>query len=452
MAPLLDLVAAARPEQHGAGGGARRPARNRRRDTGGQGRGDIGANLSSAHGRPQSAPHRSSWRSTATRWRCADDGASLLEVLRDRLGVRSPKDGCSPQGQCGCCTVLVDGQPRVACVTPARRVAGRPITTARRARRPRCRPAGPRRSAPPAPASAASARRASSAGSKELAPRAPPRTTTAPSSRPSSPTSAGARAGARSSTRGTSRRGRTRHAPRDLDAAGARATLESRRTPARRARGGARPRRLRDDLRTERRAGRGPRRAGRLGRRRDARRGPGGGRQGAGPAHDGRRRPPARPARRATGRPTLRTSWVEPAYLEPDASWCEPGGEPRTPLANGGAFGGKVETRGRDGRPRPWPTSTAGPVRVLLDREDVVRLGPEAAPGRRRRRRQTGGASCASSRTPGIAAAVAVGRSRPRRRGGRRRRAADVASTSERPGGPRRPCCSPAPGAAPDRS
>src|SRR5690606_18691089 len=39
---------------------------------------------------------------------------------------------------------------------------------------------------------------------------------------------------------------------------------------------------------------------------------------------------------------TLRTTWVEPAYLEPDASWCAPGGKPVTPLANGGAFGGKV--------------------------------------------------------------------------------------------------------------
>jgi aerobic-type carbon monoxide dehydrogenase small subunit (CoxS/CutS family) len=58
-----------------------------------------------------------------------DDGSSLLDVLRERLGLRSPKDGCSPQGQCGCCTVLVDGQPRVACVTPARRVRGRTITT-----------------------------------------------------------------------------------------------------------------------------------------------------------------------------------------------------------------------------------------------------------------------------------------------------------------------------------
>ena len=58
-----------------------------------------------------------------------DEGASLLDVLRDRLGLTSAKDGCSPQGQCGCCTVLVDGAPRVACVTPARRVAGRSITT-----------------------------------------------------------------------------------------------------------------------------------------------------------------------------------------------------------------------------------------------------------------------------------------------------------------------------------
>src|ERR687898_1010859 len=57
-----------------------------------------------------------------------DDGGSLLDVLREVLGLRTLKDGCSPQGQCGCCTVLVDGQPRVACVTPARRGHGRAIT------------------------------------------------------------------------------------------------------------------------------------------------------------------------------------------------------------------------------------------------------------------------------------------------------------------------------------
>ena len=52
-------------------------------------------------------------------------------VLRERLGLVSVKDGCAPQGQCGCCTVLVDGEPRVACVTPVARVAGRSVTTSR---------------------------------------------------------------------------------------------------------------------------------------------------------------------------------------------------------------------------------------------------------------------------------------------------------------------------------
>src|SRR6476661_1660272 len=56
-------------------------------------------------------------------------GESLLSVLREQLGVVSAKDGCAPQGQCGCCTVLVDGDARVACVTPAVRVDGRAVTT-----------------------------------------------------------------------------------------------------------------------------------------------------------------------------------------------------------------------------------------------------------------------------------------------------------------------------------
>src|SRR5436190_4040112 len=54
---------------------------------------------------------------------------SLLSVLRERLRLLSVKDGCAPQGQCGCCTVLVDGEPRVACVTPVTRVDGREVTT-----------------------------------------------------------------------------------------------------------------------------------------------------------------------------------------------------------------------------------------------------------------------------------------------------------------------------------
>ena len=56
-------------------------------------------------------------------------GESLLSVLREQLGLMSVKDGCAPQGQCGCCTVLVDGDARVSCVTAAARVEGRSITT-----------------------------------------------------------------------------------------------------------------------------------------------------------------------------------------------------------------------------------------------------------------------------------------------------------------------------------
>ena len=59
----------------------------------------------------------------------AEPGETLLSVLRERLRVLSVKDGCAPQGQCGCCTVLVDGEPRVACVTPVARVAQRSVTT-----------------------------------------------------------------------------------------------------------------------------------------------------------------------------------------------------------------------------------------------------------------------------------------------------------------------------------
>src|SRR4029077_16798624 len=59
----------------------------------------------------------------------AEPGVSLLSVLRERIGVVSPKDGCGPQGPCGGCTVRVDAEPRVACVTPMTRVAGRAVLT-----------------------------------------------------------------------------------------------------------------------------------------------------------------------------------------------------------------------------------------------------------------------------------------------------------------------------------
>jgi aldehyde oxidoreductase len=53
----------------------------------------------------------------------------LLAALREELGVLSPKDGCSPSGQCGCCTVLLDGKAQVSCQTPLTKVEGRSVTT-----------------------------------------------------------------------------------------------------------------------------------------------------------------------------------------------------------------------------------------------------------------------------------------------------------------------------------
>ncbi|HEX6972943.1 MAG TPA: selenium-dependent xanthine dehydrogenase [Vicinamibacterales bacterium] len=57
------------------------------------------------------------------------EGESLLDVLRERCGVVSPKDGCQPQGQCGACLALVDGLPKVTCAMPAVAANGREIIT-----------------------------------------------------------------------------------------------------------------------------------------------------------------------------------------------------------------------------------------------------------------------------------------------------------------------------------
>ena len=57
-----------------------------------------------------------------------DSSASLLSVLRDNLDLTGTKYGCG-EGQCGACTVLVDGLLTRSCVTPVGRAAGRQITT-----------------------------------------------------------------------------------------------------------------------------------------------------------------------------------------------------------------------------------------------------------------------------------------------------------------------------------
>ena len=334
-----------------------------------------------------------------------DRGGSLLEVLREGLGLRSPKDGCSPQGQCGCCTVLVDGQPRVACVTPARRVAGRSITTVDGLPadvRDRwadafcatgasqcgfctpgivCRLEGLRAKGA-VPGDHAAVEQALLA---HLCRCTGWRTILDAWDVATSPVSTAS--------------------PRDLRGASARATLEGDSpqvvAPAvALGQGGFADDTAPPEALVAVAAGADGWAVGET--LADAR-------ASAGKVQ-GRRttvdpRPPLElpPGRWAA---SLRTSWVEPAYLEPDASWCVPGGVPTSPLANGGAFGGKRAAAVAEAA-RQLADLHGRPVRVLLDREDVVRRGPKRPP-------MAGGADADGlgvlrvARTPGIGRAIAA--------------------------------------------
>tara|TARA_B100000745_G_scaffold62608_1_gene36990 strand:- start:415 stop:2997 length:2583 start_codon:yes stop_codon:yes gene_type:complete len=59
----------------------------------------------------------------------SDDHPHLLSALRDELDVLSPKDGCAPSGQCGCCTVLLNGKARIACQTSMEKAEGASVVT-----------------------------------------------------------------------------------------------------------------------------------------------------------------------------------------------------------------------------------------------------------------------------------------------------------------------------------
>lgn len=58
----------------------------------------------------------------------ADPQASLLTVLREHLDLTGSKYGCG-EGQCGACTVLIDGRSQRSCITRVGTVAGKQITT-----------------------------------------------------------------------------------------------------------------------------------------------------------------------------------------------------------------------------------------------------------------------------------------------------------------------------------
>jgi aldehyde oxidoreductase len=57
------------------------------------------------------------------------DHPHLLSALREELAITSAKDGCSPSGQCGCCTVMIDGKVQVSCQYPVEKAAGRSVVT-----------------------------------------------------------------------------------------------------------------------------------------------------------------------------------------------------------------------------------------------------------------------------------------------------------------------------------
>ncbi len=57
------------------------------------------------------------------------DDTSLMTVLREQAGLTSPKNGCAPQGSCGCCTVIVDGKAVSSCAVPAKNAKGKNVIT-----------------------------------------------------------------------------------------------------------------------------------------------------------------------------------------------------------------------------------------------------------------------------------------------------------------------------------
>lgn len=316
----------------------------------------------------------------------AAPGETLLSVLRERLGIMSVKDGCAPQGQCGCCTVLVDGRARVACVTPVARIAGRSVTTVD--------------GLPPDERDRLTEAFAATGGSQcgfctpgivvraaalqakgRLTPVGIDRALAAHLCRCT---------GWRTVIDAVAAPDPIPSAKRSLDAAGQRAALEggvAQRVGSEIALGHGG---FADDT-----APRDALVAVPLPRGSDAESVEAAGlrwviadslfeaREGAGKVQ-GRRTtvdpaPPLPLPPLPDGGVRLATSWVEPAYLEPDASWCLPGGVPATPLANGGAFGGKA-TSPVAAAARELADRYGRAVRTLFSREDVVRLGPKRAP------------------------------------------------------------------------
>jgi xanthine dehydrogenase small subunit len=297
---------------------------------------------------------------------------TLLDALRGPLGVRTVKDGCAPQGQCGCCTVLVDGAPRVACVTPVRRVAGRAVATvagiedARRWAEALCSTGGTQCGfCTPGIIVRLAVARTDGAGRDELAGALGAHLCRCTGWQPileavdafvDGP-SVPARDPERASMRATIEGGAPQRVGPDVALGAGGFASDTAPEGCLYALPDGRGGWVVAESMSEARAA-----AGRVQ-----------GRRTTVEARPPIAAPPGDWAR------VLRTSWVEPAYLEPDASWCAPGGEPSSPLANGGAFGGKA-TSPVMAAARSLADIHGRPVLAMLTREDVVRSGAKRPP------------------------------------------------------------------------
>src|SRR5437879_7597393 len=58
-----------------------------------------------------------------------EPGMHFLEVLREECGIVSAKNGCAPEGTCGCCLVLIDGRPALSCLRKPEQLQGHEVTT-----------------------------------------------------------------------------------------------------------------------------------------------------------------------------------------------------------------------------------------------------------------------------------------------------------------------------------
>jgi xanthine dehydrogenase small subunit len=302
-------------------------------------------------------------------------GGTLLDALREDLGIHSVKDGCSPQGQCGCCTVWVDAQPRVSCVTPVARIRGRAVTTIEGL----------------ADAGAWAAAFSEHGGSQcgFCTPGIIMRAAALDAGKRTSPDAVCQALLAHlcrctgwhpivESITSVDLVGRSANRTVDHDGAKRRATIEGgvpqQVGPSVALGGGgfADDTAPTDALVAVRSVDGGWVVGETLTEARQLS-GKVQGRRTTAPLVWPIEIPPG------TWKRTLQTTWVEPGYLEPDASWCRPEGHPMSSHGNGGAFGAKQS--GELGViARRLADQHGRPVRVLSTREDVVRLGAKRPP------------------------------------------------------------------------